>query len=132
MGNLLNNTLPVMYEYKNLIFFNFASRLSLGNNVAVVLYNIPQKTDFLYGSAYIDYLWNGLMNSISIENPATFSIDLLNHFFNDKNKGVVESYIGQYLHKLSNMTQTLSSEQKEIIIKKLDVLTSNVKENIFL
>jgi len=80
----------------------------------------------------IDYLWNGLMNSISIENPATFSIDLLNHFFNDKNKGVAESYIGQYLHKLSNMTQTLSSEQKEIIIKKLDVLTSNVKENIFL
>jgi len=58
MGNLLNNTLPLMYEYKNLIFFNFASRLSLGNNVAVVLYNIPQKTDFLYGSAYIDYLWN--------------------------------------------------------------------------
>ena len=58
MGNLLNNTIPLMYEYKNLIFFNFASRLSLGNNVAVVLDNVPQKTDFLYGTAYIDYLWN--------------------------------------------------------------------------
>ena len=58
MGNLLNNTIPLMYEYKNLIFFNFVSRLSLGNNVAVVLDNIPQKTDFLYGTAYIDYLWN--------------------------------------------------------------------------
>jgi len=58
MSNLLNNTIPFMYEYKNLIFFNFASRLSLGNNVAVVLYNIPHKVDFLYGSGYIDYLWN--------------------------------------------------------------------------
>ena len=81
MGNLLNNTLPVMYEYKNLIFFNFASRLSLGNNVAVVLDNIPHKTDFLFGSAYIDYLWNVffLNNFYEINFPLKSNFFILNH-----------------------------------------------------
>jgi hypothetical protein len=102
------------------------------NKIPSPLMNPSHVIDTFQGLGNIDYLWNGLINSISIENPATFCIDLLNHFFNDKNKGVAESYIGQYLHKLSNLTQKLSSEEKEVIIKKLDVLTSNVRQKIFL
>jgi len=81
----------------------------------------------------VDYLWTAMLNSISFETPLTFSSDLLNEFLKEKG-GLGESYICQYLEKLSAVTSTLSPEQKAAIFEQItnSILDDNIKSRIYL
>lgn len=80
----------------------------------------------------IDYLWNAIIKSITVDTPATFSVDVLNTFFKEEQLGLRESYIGQYLEKLYTIGKTLSSEQKQSFIDSImkTVITKDVKAMI--
>ena len=67
----------------------------------------------------IDYLWSAILNSINEDTPVTFSVDLLNVFFSEEQLGLRESYIYQYLEKLSNLSKTMSDEEKTVFVEKI-------------
>jgi hypothetical protein len=76
----------------------------------------------------IDSLWNAVLNSINENTPMTFSVDLLNAFFKEEQLGLRESYICQYLEKLSNISETLSSDKKEAFIE--TIVSSMVSKDV--
>jgi hypothetical protein len=76
----------------------------------------------------IDSLWNAVLNSIMEDTPATFSVDLVNAFFKEEHVGLRESYICQYLEKLSSISETLSPEKKEIFIQ--SIISSMVSKDV--
>jgi hypothetical protein len=67
----------------------------------------------------IHYLWNALLNSITIDKPDTFCMNILNVFFEEANQGLRESYLGQYLEKLMKVSKDLSPAQKDVFIKNI-------------
>ena len=76
----------------------------------------------------IDSLWNAILDSVSEDNPETFSIDLLNAFFKEEHLGLRESYICKYLEKLSILSETLSSEKKEKFVQ--TIISSMVSKDV--
>jgi len=86
------------------------------------------------GLQNIDYLWNSLLNSISFEKPETNSFNLLDAFFREDHKGLRESYICQYLEKLSMVSSKLSDSDKKKFIDNIEksVLSKEIKQMIIL
>jgi len=76
----------------------------------------------------LDYLWSAILNSINEDTPVTFSVDLLNVFFSEEQLGLRESYIYQYLEKLSNLSETMSNEEKTVFVGK--ILSSMIQNNV--
>lgn len=76
----------------------------------------------------IDSLWNAVLNSINENTPVTFSVDLLNAFFKEEQLGLRESYICQYLEKLSIISETLSVEKKEAFMQV--IISSMVSKDV--
>lgn len=80
----------------------------------------------------IDYLWTSLLTTISIDKPTSASLDLLSQFFKEQHIGLRESYICQYLEKLSKLAETLSTEQKDVFVEIImkSLLSDNIKKLI--
>jgi hypothetical protein len=76
----------------------------------------------------IDSLWSAVLNSINEDIPITFSVDLLNAFFKEEQLGLRESYICQYLERLSNISETLSSEKKDVFIQ--EIISSMISKDV--
>jgi hypothetical protein len=76
----------------------------------------------------IDYLWNAILNSITFNKSEPFSVDILNAFFKEEQMGLRESYVCQYLERLSNISETLSSEEKKVFIQ--NITSSMVSKDV--
>jgi hypothetical protein len=69
------------------------------------LMNAPQIIQIFKDKNLIDYLWNTLLDSISLENSKTFCPELLKEFLKESSKGLQEAYTSQYAEKISNLDQ---------------------------
>jgi hypothetical protein len=81
----------------------------------------------------IDYLWNYILNTITIENPGTFCIELLNAFFKEPS-GLQEAYVSVYLEKITELGSNMSSSEKEQFIENImkSMISKNIKDMIIL
>jgi hypothetical protein len=72
-------------------------------NIPNDLMNCAQIVKVFKDKKVIDYLWNGLLESVTVENPDTFCPDLLKEFFKEPISGLQEAYTSQYMEKRSNI-----------------------------
>jgi hypothetical protein len=108
--HLINNELSQKKEvYIKMIFDKIPSDLMNCKEVILMFKN----------NMMIDYLWNKVFDSITIENPGSFCIDLLKEFFKES-VGLREAYIGLYMDKIDNLSKDMSfDQQKEFLAKQV-------------
>jgi hypothetical protein len=79
------------------------------NNIPNDLMNCAQIIKVFKDKKIIDYLWNGLLESVTVENPDTFCPDLLKEFLKEPISGLQEAYASQYAEKVTNIEQNINS-----------------------
>jgi hypothetical protein len=78
------------------------------NNIPNDLMNCAQIIKVFKDKKVIDYLWNKMLDSISVENRETFCPDLLKEFLKEPITGLQEAYASQYTEKLINIEQNIN------------------------
>jgi len=78
------------------------------NNIPNDLMNCAQIIKVFKDKKVIDYLWNGLLESVTVENPDTFCPDLLKEFLKEPISGLQEAYASQYAEKVTNIEQNIN------------------------
>lgn len=69
------------------------------------LMNAPQILQVFKQKNLLDYLWNTLLDSITVENPNTFCPELLKEFLKEPQVGLRDAYASQYAEKLDSLEQ---------------------------
>ena len=96
------------------------------------LLNIGVVIDTIKNFKCIDYLWKRLINSVTLETPTSFCINLLNQFFKESNMGLKEAYCCEYLNILFKLVNSVSDENKIKILETLlsSILVDDIKSEI--
>ena len=97
------------------------------------LLNIGVVIDTIKNFKCIDYLWKRLINSVTLETPTSFCINLLNQFFKESNRGLKEAYCCEYLDVLFKLVNSSKDENKIKILETLlssSILVDDIKSEI--
>lgn len=67
--NLLQKSLPIIMENRDIILYGVISRISLGETFSKTLIRVPDDVNYFHGLLFFEYLWNSLfLNNIYIIN----------------------------------------------------------------
>jgi hypothetical protein len=76
----------------------------------------------------IQNLWTYILSTISFDTPFSYCSPILNEFFKEINIGIREAYIGEYIHKVQFIYNSLTSENKILFIN--NIMSSSILDEI--